>query len=145
MRRFCSCCPRGHFLTRERAYEVGHDVHAHNSSGSRPVDRVPVDGGTALRSRHRRRLGDHFHGQQRLPAGTLTVSVGTTVSWENDEDPNATNATNVIHDIIADDDSFDSPDYLVPGDTFSLMFTTVGTFHYVCDVHNGMEGWITVQ
>jgi plastocyanin len=74
--------------------------------------------------------------------GTLTFSVGTTVSRENDEDPNATNE---LHDIIADDDSFDSPDYLAPGDTFSFMFTTVGTFHYVCDVHNGMEGWITVQ
>lgn len=74
--------------------------------------------------------------------GTLTVSAGTTVIWENDEDPNGTDVT---HDIISDDNVTLASDYLSPGQTYAVTLTTPGTYHYLCDLHNGMEGTVIVQ
>ncbi len=73
---------------------------------------------------------------------TITVSAGTTVTWSNDEDPNCTDVT---HDVIADDYSSWSSDYLDPGGTYSRTFDTPGSYHYLCDLHPGMEGTVIVQ
>jgi plastocyanin len=66
---------------------------------------------------------------------TLTVKVGTTVTW--------TNADSAPHTVTANDGSFASGD-LNQGDSFSFTFTTAGTYAYHCGVHPGMKATITV-
>jgi len=68
--------------------------------------------------------------------GTLTVPVGTTVTWTNND--------STQHTVTADDGSFDSG-VLQQGATFSQTFTTAGTFSYHCNIHSSMTGTITVQ
>jgi plastocyanin len=66
----------------------------------------------------------------------LTVPVGTTVTWTNND--------STQHTVTADDGSFDSG-VLQQGATFSQTFTTAGTFSYHCNIHSTMRGTITVQ
>ena len=67
---------------------------------------------------------------------TLTVSVGTTVTWTNND--------SASHTVTADDGSFKSGT-LGKGGTFSQTFATAGTFAYHCNFHSSMTGTITVQ
>ncbi len=68
----------------------------------------------------------------------LTVSVGTEVTWVNQDD--------VQHTVTADDDGFES-DELDEGDEFSNRFTDDGTFDYHCEIHgeDTMSGTIVVE
>jgi plastocyanin len=66
----------------------------------------------------------------------LTVSVGTTVTWTNNDSAN--------HTVTADDGAFTSGT-LGTGGTFSQTFATAGTFAYHCSLHSSMKGTITVQ
>ena len=68
--------------------------------------------------------------------GDLTVSVGDTVTWTNDDDTD--------HTVTADDDGFDSGD-LGGGDTFEQTFDEAGEFSYHCSIHSQMTGTITVE
>jgi amicyanin len=66
---------------------------------------------------------------------TLTVPVGTTVSWTNqDEEP---------HTIAAKDGSFHSPGMDTHG-TYSFTFTTPGSYDYICSIHPFMTGTVVV-
>ncbi|BBZ73624.1 hypothetical protein MPRS_47170 [Mycobacterium paraseoulense] len=66
---------------------------------------------------------------------TLTVAVGTTVTWTNrDEEP---------HTVAASDGSFHSPG-MGTGATFTHTFTDPGTFDYVCSIHPMMHGTVVV-
>ncbi|MDH6242856.1 cupredoxin family copper-binding protein [Mycobacterium sp. OTB74] len=66
---------------------------------------------------------------------TLTVAVGTTVTWTNhDEDP---------HNIVAEGGQFRSP-AMGSGATFSYLFSEPGTFGYVCGIHPFMHGTVVV-
>lgn len=67
----------------------------------------------------------------------LTVRVGTTVTWTND-DPTPT-----IHTATADDGSFDTGN-IQPGKSASHTFSTPGTYAYHCAIHNYMRATITV-
>ena len=70
--------------------------------------------------------------------GTLTVPVGTTVTWINhDETP---------HTVTAADNprSFKSPGLDID-DKFSFTFTKPGTYTYLCTVHPYMTGRVVVQ
>ncbi len=58
----------------------------------------------------------------------LIVPVGTTVVWTN-------TTTSTPHTVTADDASFDSGN-LAPGGTFSMVFTTPGTYRYHCSYHS---------
>ncbi len=69
-----------------------------------------------------------------VPA-SLTVTVGTTVTW--------TNKDNVIHTVEAGDKSWGSKD-MNQGDTYSYTFTKAGTYPYGCTQHPLMKGTITV-
>ena len=71
---------------------------------------------------------------------TLTIAVGTTVTWTNDTDK--TTPTN--HTVTADDSSFDSKT-LTPGHSFSFTFNSPGTYNYHCNIHPFMHGSIVVQ
>jgi plastocyanin len=67
----------------------------------------------------------------------VTVSVGDTVTWTNND--------TVEHDVTADGFSSGEPGGMAPGDTFDHTFQEAGTFDYVCTVHPGMEGTVTVE
>ena len=67
---------------------------------------------------------------------TLTVTAGDTVTWTN-EDP-------VVHTATSTTGAFDSGD-LAQGESFSVTFTTPGTYAYLCTPHPSMSGQILVQ
>lgn len=66
---------------------------------------------------------------------TLTVPVGTTVVWTNED--------SMDHTVTASDNSFDSGTF-GQGDTFSFTFTEAGSFDYICALHPNMKGNVTV-
>jgi plastocyanin len=66
---------------------------------------------------------------------TLTVKVGTTVTFENDDD--------IPHLVIATDASFRSK-ALDTGDTYAFTFGKAGDFPYFCGLHPHMQGRISV-
>lgn len=66
---------------------------------------------------------------------TLTVPVGTTVKWTNQDSTN--------HTVTADDQSFDSG-ALAQGKSFSFTFQKEGTYIYKCTIHPDMVAKITV-
>ena len=67
--------------------------------------------------------------------GTITIKVGTTVTW--------TNKDSVGHTATSDDGVFDSG-MLSKGSSFSYTFTTAGTFGYFCKPHPYMVATIVV-
>ena len=67
---------------------------------------------------------------------TLTVTVGSTVTWVNrDDEP---------HTATANDKSFNSKT-LDNGDRFSQQFNAPGTYNYYCALHPKMTGKIIVK
>ena len=66
----------------------------------------------------------------------ITVPVGTTVNWHNnDGEP---------HTVVSADGLFRSA-ALDTGESFSFKFTTAGTFKYVCTIHPRMVATVTVK
>ncbi len=65
---------------------------------------------------------------------TLTVPVGTTVTWINQD--------TVGHQIKSD--TFNSG-LLNQGDTFQFTFSKAGTYNYSCAIHPSMTGTIVVK
>jgi plastocyanin len=69
-----------------------------------------------------------------VPA-TLTIPVGSTVTWTNhDEEP---------HTVAASDGSFHSPG-MGSQATYSHTFPTAGRFDYVCSIHPFMQATVVV-
>jgi plastocyanin len=68
---------------------------------------------------------------------TVTVKTGQTVEWRNDD--------SVSHNVTAQSGaSFKSKDF-GNGGTFKFKATKAGTIKYVCTIHPGMDGTLTVQ
>ena len=67
---------------------------------------------------------------------TLTVAMGTRVTW--------TNTGQVDHTVTANGGAFDSGT-LAPGASFSFTFKTAGTFAYHCAIHPFMTGTVIVK
>jgi plastocyanin len=67
---------------------------------------------------------------------TLTVPVGTTVTWENSD--------SLPHTSTSDDEVWDSGT-LEPGGEFSFTFEEAGTFSYFCKIHPSMNGSVVVE
>ncbi|WP_405492286.1 cupredoxin family copper-binding protein [Nocardia sp. NBC_00511] len=66
---------------------------------------------------------------------TLTVKVGTTVTWTNkDEEP---------HTVVSTDGAFRSPT-LGNNATYTFTFTKAGSFAYVCSIHPFMHATVVV-
>jgi plastocyanin len=70
-----------------------------------------------------------------MPA-TLTVPVGTTVTWKFDD--------STQHTVTANDKSFSSPP-MAGGQTFTHTFGAAGTVAYHCSIHPFMTGTIVVK
>jgi plastocyanin len=66
---------------------------------------------------------------------TLTIPVGTTVTFRNDDGE--------AHTFTADGGAFDSGQ-VAGGRSFSFTFSTPGTFAYHCNIHSSMRGTISV-
>ncbi len=66
---------------------------------------------------------------------TLTVPVGTTVTWVNDDD--------IPHVVVEKDGKFRSQ-ALDTGDAYSRKFEAAGTVEYYCAIHPHMTGTIVV-
>lgn len=69
---------------------------------------------------------------------SLTVSVGSTVTWTNRDD--------IPHTVVSTDDpkAFKSK-VLDTDEKFSFTFTKAGTYAYFCSVHPKMTGKVVVQ
>src|SRR5438445_719559 len=67
---------------------------------------------------------------------TLTVPVGATVTWTNNDD--------IPHNIVSSEQKFKSKP-LDTDDKFSFTFTSVGTYQYFCGLHPKMIGKIVVD
>lgn len=67
---------------------------------------------------------------------TLTVPVGTTVTWTNRDD--------IPHTVVSTDGVFKSK-VLDTDDKFSYTFSKTGTYPYFCSIHPKMTGKIVVQ
>ena len=87
--------------------------------------------------------------QEKAPAGvavkidnfsfgpaTVTVPVGTTVTWTNRDD--------IPHTVVSTDGVFKSK-ALDTDDKFSFVFSKPGTYPYFCSIHPKMTGQIVVQ
>jgi len=67
---------------------------------------------------------------------TLTVPVGTTVTWTNSDD--------IPHTSVSTEGVFKSK-VLDTDEQFSYTFTKAGTYPYYCTIHPKMTGKIVVQ
>jgi len=72
---------------------------------------------------------------------TLTVSVGDTVTWNNQDSASHTTTSGTGGRF--DNDGWNSPT-LLTGGSFSHTFDRPGTFTYTCRIHPSMIGTITV-
>ncbi len=70
-----------------------------------------------------------------LPA-TLTVPLGTTVTWTNRDDD--------LHTVTSSEKAFASPG-LDAGEAFSYTFSIPGTYAYHCALHPHMTGVVIVK
>jgi plastocyanin len=68
--------------------------------------------------------------------GTLTVPVGTTVTWTNRDD--------IPHTAVSSEGAFKS-NVMDTDEKFSYRFTKAGTFPYFCSIHPKMIGKVMVQ
>ena len=68
---------------------------------------------------------------------SVTVKAGDKVTW--------TNKDSVGHDVTGDNFKSGDSGGLQNGDTFSHTFDKKGKFDYVCTVHPGMTGSVTVK
>ena len=69
---------------------------------------------------------------------TITVKAGTTVTWTNQDADR--------HDITPDQETadFKASELLARGESYSVTFTTPGTYTYYCSPHPYMTGTVEV-
>jgi plastocyanin len=68
---------------------------------------------------------------------TMTVKAGTTVTWTNKDD--------IPHGVAWTNNAFAKSAALDTDDSYSLTFTTPGTYQYFCYLHPHMVGTLVVQ
>lgn len=67
----------------------------------------------------------------------LTIKVGTTVTWTNNDD--------VPHAVVANDHTTFRSKVLDTDQSFSFTFTKPGEYPYFCSIHPHMTGKVVVQ
>ena len=70
-------------------------------------------------------------------AATITVPVGTTVTWVNQDD--------IPHTVVSDDKTSFRSKVMDTDDKFSFTFNSAGTFGYFCSIHPHMTGKVVVK
>jgi plastocyanin len=77
---------------------------------------------------------------------TITVAVGTTVTWINNDTVAHTVTSDTGSSEVFDSSSISSGGGYGGGGTFPHTFSTAGTFHYHCSIHSTMaHGTVIVQ
>ncbi len=66
-----------------------------------------------------------------------TVKAGQAVTWTNNED--------IPHNVVAQEGADFESDTFGKGGTFSYTPEAAGTISYVCTIHPGMDGTLTVE
>lgn len=67
----------------------------------------------------------------------LTVKVGTTVTWTNNDD--------IPHTVVSDDHTTFKSKALDTDESFSFIFAKPGVYPYFCSLHPHMTGKVIVQ
>jgi plastocyanin len=76
---------------------------------------------------------------------TVETSVGSMVTWSNDDSlPHTVTSGVVENNSPVPDGSFDSG-IMMNGDAFSFVFESTGEYPYYCSVHPFMTGQVTVN
>ena len=70
-------------------------------------------------------------------AQTITIPVGTTVTWINEDD--------IPHTVVSNDKTTFKSKVMDTDDRFSFTFTKAGTYGYFCSVHPHMTGTVVVK
>jgi plastocyanin len=68
---------------------------------------------------------------------TITVPVGTQVTWTNQDD--------IPHTVVSDDKTTVKSRALDTDEKFTFTFTKPGTYPYFCSIHPKMTGQVIVQ
>ena len=103
-----------------------------SGSSSAPATTAPASSGAGSAAAGSTVEIDNFA----FAPATLTVPVGTVVTWKFDDSTD--------HTVTADDNSFTSQ-ALGAGQTFEHTFATAGTLTYHCSIHPFMKGSIEVK
>ena len=74
--------------------------------------------------------------QEVFDPGTITISKGDSVTWENKD--------SIDHTVVADDGSFDLGT-VAGGASVKHIFSQTGTFKYHCSIHTFMKGSVVVK
>jgi len=104
-----------------------------SSNSSNPTSPSPSPGATAAVSIV---AGARILTTTAFSPNPLNVSVGTTVTWMNNDTS--------THDAAADNGAFTTGN-IAPGGSASVKMQTAGTFAYHCTIHPGMVATVTVQ
>ncbi|HEY7418543.1 MAG TPA: plastocyanin/azurin family copper-binding protein [Ktedonobacteraceae bacterium] len=96
---------------------------------------TPPSGTTALAKEVQVKMVEQ-NGQYAFQPATITISKGTKVTW--------TNTSDAPHTVTSDTNAFNTPSSLQQNQTYSMTFTTAGTFAYHCSIHTYMKATITV-
>ena len=67
----------------------------------------------------------------------VTVKVGTTITWKNNED--------IPHNVVAEEGADFESDTFGKDGTFEFKAEKAGAVKYVCTIHPGMAGTLTVE
>ena len=83
-------------------------------------------------------------GPKAVEPSELTINIGETVVWKNDDYTDKDTGTGRAHTLAEWNDYFRS-DRLEPGDYFSFTFAEAGTYEYRSITAPGAQGTITVE
>lgn len=78
-------------------------------------------------------------GEDRFTPFALTINVGDSVTWKNDEEDEDHTVTSV--DAFTNTDHRGTDATIEPGDTFTLTFRKPGTFLYRCRFHSNLDAF----
>jgi nitrite reductase (NO-forming) len=87
---------------------------------------------------------DPANGANAFGPSTITVKVGTTVTWTNTDDMLHTVTSGMSSGTVGTPDGTFDSGFILPGGTWSYTFTTAGEFPYFCTPHPWMVGKVIV-
>jgi len=105
---------------------------AYSPQGPSPDPPPPVTGGTPASIVN----GASLLTTTAFAPSPVTVAVGGTVTWTNND--------TTTHTSTGNNGAWNSGN-IAPGGRFSTTFSSAGSFTYHCTIHPGMVGTVTVQ
>lgn len=115
----------------------GGDDNKSSDSGSSATPAATATAQTGTAAPPKTAAGEVVMKGIRFQPGEITVKVGDTVTWKN-EDP-------VDHNVVADKGADFKSDTFGEGGTFEYKTEKAGTIEYECTIHPGMTGKLIVE